>query len=348
LATIYSLLRAENTRYCGPIGQIFGRRLEMVKRLDILAEGFILYCQTGGLSEQTSKWYEKKLNEWLRWMRSHENAQELTDIRVDAIRRFVRHQQTRPCIRGEKVKRLAPATVKGYVSALRAFFSWAAKEGYLSEEENPMHLVKSPKIPRQIVPSLTYNEVTVLLGSWDTSRPIGFRNYAMTLLMLDTGIRAGELTALKVSDMDLRGGRVKVWGKGAKERFVPIGKRMRRVLWKYMNDMRPLLGQNYGELWEPSADGSLFLTRRGDSLAPIRLSRLIHDAGKKAGLKKCSPHILRHTFALNFVRNIHDPFSLQRILGHADLGMSRRYVTEVFDDIAEAHARASPVDRMKL
>jgi len=245
-------------------------------------------------------------------------------------------------------KRLAPATVKGYVSALRAFFSWLTQEGYLSEKENPMYRVKSPKIPRQIVPSLTRREVTVLLSGWDASKPVGFRNYAMALLMLDTGIRAGELAALRIPDVDLRGGKIKVWGKGAKERFVPIGKRMRRALWKYINDIRPLLGQNYGEEWQPSLDGRLFLTRRGDPFTTLGLSRLVHRAGKKAGLKKCSPHILRHTFALNYVRNVRDPFSLQRILGHADLGMSRRYVTEVFDDIAEAHARGSPVDNMRL
>ena len=135
---------------------------------------------------------------------------------------------------------------------------------------------------------------------------------------------------------------LKVLGKGNKERLIPIGKNVQRLLWRYISRYRP-------EPVMPNSD-LLFLTMDGRPLTKDRVDKIMTYYGRKAGLAgvRCSPHTLRHTAAVSFLRNGGDVFSLQRILGHASLEMTRRYCELADIDIKKAHTTASPVDNLRL
>ena len=133
---------------------------------------------------------------------------------------------------------------------------------------------------------------------------------------------------------------LKVLGKGNKERLIPIGRQVQRLIWRYINRCRP----------EPAMANYdfLFLTREGKPLTKDRVGKIMTCYGRKAELQgvRCSPHTLRHSAAVRFLRNGGDVFSLQRMLGHASLDVLRIYVNMAQADIQEAHRRYSPADNM--
>jgi site-specific recombinase XerD len=153
-------------------------------------------------------------------------------------------------------------------------------------------------------------------------------------------MRVSELCHLKPDDIWLEEGMLKVLGKGNKERLIPIGKQVQRLLWRYISRFRP----------DPATANSvfLFLTRDGRSMTKDRVEKIMAYYGRRAELKgvRCSPHTLRHTAAVKFLRNGGDVFSLQRILGHASLEMTRRYCELADIDVKRAHMTASPVDNL--
>jgi len=145
----------------------------------------------------------------------------------------------------------------------------------------------------------------------------GYRGVVIVLTLLDTSLRVNELINLKMEGVWLEEGLIKLLGKGNKERLVPIGRQIRKLLWRYITRYRP----------EPAHPNlyNLFLTQDGRPLTKNRVDSIMKRYAKMAGLTgvRCSPHTLRHTFAINFLRNVGDIFSLQKILGHSSLGDDR-------------------------
>ena len=170
----------------------------------------------------------------------------------------------------------------------------------------------------------------------------GYRGVVIVLTLLDTGLRVNELINLKMENVWLEEGLIKVLGKGNKERLVPIGKQIRKLPWRYISQYRP-------EPARPKPD-TLFLTQDGRPLTKNRVDSIMKHYGRMAGLTgvRCSPHTLRHTFAIYFLRNDGDIFSLQKILGHSSLEMTRRYCELANVDIKKAHTIASPVDNLAV
>lgn len=163
----------------------------------------------------------------------------------------------------------------------------------------------------------------------------------MILALLDTGMRLGELINLKVADVDFRNRMLKVLGKGAKERRLPIGRKLLATLWKYrLCCPKPATGliENF------------FLTQDGRPLSKNRVETIIKNLGKKAGLEgvRCSPHTFRHTFCIQFLRNGANLFTLQQMTGHSSLEVLRGYVALAESDLKTAHEKFSPVDNLDL
>ena len=237
-------------------------------------------------------------------------------------------------------KNLSGYTINCYLRSIRAFFSWLVSEGVIAE--NPFDRVKIPRPPKKVIPAFSQHHVQQLLATVDLSKGEGYRDYAIILTLLDTGLRVSELCGLYLSDLWLEDGILKVTGKGNKERLVAIGRQVQRVLWRYISRHRP----------EPAMPNSdlLFLTKDGRPLTKDRVEKIIAHYGKKAQLRgiRCSPHTLRHTAAITFLRNGGDVFSLQRMLGHSSLEMTRRYCDVADIDVKKAHMRASPVDNLDL
>jgi site-specific recombinase XerD len=170
------------------------------------------------------------------------------------------------------------------------------------------------------------------------------RNVAIILLLVDTGMRVSELCGLRVEDADRGTGELTVLGKGNKKRRVYMGNQARRALWRYLETDR-----RWARAEEPLFT-SITGTGCGAGLTPCGVRDIIEKSGYAAGITgvRCSPHTLRHTFAINFLRGGGNLFELQQLMGHSDLTILKRYVALAEADLAQAHRAASPADRMKL
>lgn len=167
------------------------------------------------------------------------------------------------------------------------------------------------------------------------------RNLAILSVLFDTGLRVGELCSLAVGDVDMTGRRLRVRdGKMGKDRLVPFGRTTQQRLRAYLGLEEREMGES---LWLGERG-----TRTGEGLTPSGVQQMIRDLGRLAEVKgvRVSPHTLRHTFAIEFLRSSGDVYSLQYILGHTDLDMTKRYVAIAQADVDMVMARCSPMDSM--
>ncbi len=175
-------------------------------------------------------------------------------------------------------------------------------------------------------------------------RPTAKRDRALILTLLDTGLRASELCALKIGDVDPKTGKVQIkhgllgGAKGGKGRTVYLGKAVRRALWLYLSS------RDDGE----DPDAPLFIGKFNRPMNRDVLRQVIASLGEKAGVKNCHPHRFRHTFALTYLREGGDVFTLQALLGHRSLDMVQHYARIAEIDIERVHRRASPADNWHL
>jgi site-specific recombinase XerD len=223
---------------------------------------------------------------------------------------------------------LSPISVAGYVRGLKVFGNWCAAEELA--EAKALRTLRRPRVPHKLVEPLTDDALRRLLDG------ASIRDRAILLLFLDTGLRLSELAGLRIADLRPDGS-VKVMGKGARERIVPVGTTARQALARYLR-----------ALGTPEAAMDIFRSERGDGPLGARgVQQLFKRLKARAGiLGRCSPHSLRHTFARSYLVNGGDAFSLQRILGHATLDMVKRYVALADSDLATRHRLASPADRL--
>jgi len=162
----------------------------------------------------------------------------------------------------------------------------------------------------------------------------------MMLALLDTGVRVSELCGLRLDDVDLSNGYLKVMGKGQKERYVPTGLKLIKALLKYKISHRP----------KANGPGSLFfLCRDGRPITKARVQKIVRRYGERAGIKtRPSPHTFRSTKAVLYLRNGGDPFSLQKMLGHSSLVMTRRYSNLADSDVRRQHLAYGVADKLKI
>jgi integrase/recombinase XerD len=247
--------------------------------------------------------------------------------------------------------KLAPKTILNVHTDLSGLWTWGVEEGFV-----PTNIVRTidppdPKAP--VVETLTKEEIDALLGACDRSktwksrqvvaneRPTADRDRAIILLLLDTGLRASELCGIKFGDINLTTNSIKVLGKGQKERLVYFGKRTSKALWKLLTP----------RLKDAKSEALVFTVGPEDDLRPMTrdvLRRLLVRIGERAGVANVYPHRFRHTFAITYLRNQGDLFTLQDLLGHSDMAMVKRYARIAQTDCAKAHQKASPVDNWRL
>lgn len=298
-------------------------------RLPDVVEEYLAALRVAGRSPRTIEWYRAFLAEFIRFLERDGRAAAVSDLQPTAVRRWLLALNARPTT-------LAPSSLAGRVRTIKAFGTWITAEFDLPA--NPVRAVPIPRVPDQLVPSLRDHEIARLIKAAGESRHPE-RDAALILLMIDTGMRLSEVAGLHVADVDLIEGRCRVMGKGSRERVVPIGRKTRKALRAWARIRR--LG--------PSASSPLFVGPRGSSLSQRGVHQLVRRVARRAGIDtRCSPHILRHTFARAFLTNGGDLFSLQRILGHSprSIQVTRRYVDLLDDDLRAVHRLASPVDRL--
>jgi site-specific recombinase XerD len=224
---------------------------------------------------------------------------------------------------------LAPVSVAGYVRTLKVFGNWLQTEELA--EASALRALRKPRVPDKLIEPISDDTLRRLLGL------ASVRDRAILLLLLDTGLRVSEAAGIRLGDLRPDGS-VKVMGKGAKERIVPIGTTARGAIVRYLGQRGP-----------GTPDAPLFLGRRG-ALDWRGMQQVFKRLKVRAGVTgRCSPHSLRHTFARSYLVNGGDAFSLQRILGHTTLDMVKRYVSlAAFEIVRRLHAVASPADRLLI
>lgn len=308
-----------------------------------LFEGFTIHLQAAGRRPTTILWYEKHIKRFLAWLDQKQIPARAGEVSALRIRQFIAYQQKEA--RAWESNAYIPTQERGlsstYISssvrALRAWFNWMQEEEYIGD--NPMDRVKTPKEQQRLIEPLEIEEIKRLLKAVDGASASALRNRAIILTLLDCGLRVSELCNLELGDVDLKDGWVRVReGKGWKERKVPMGGALRRILWQY-SKMRPVaMGGNR----------RFFVTEDGWPLLTGRVRKMLLHFGEKAGVKNVHPHRFRHTFALHFLRNGGDAMTLRMLMGHNSLQMVSHYVQLAAVDLKAAHAKASPADHLRL
>lgn len=236
---------------------------------------------------------------------------------------------------------LSDGSIHNYIRGLSPFFTWLTVENILPA--NPFDHVKIPRAGAKTITPLSPADLQKLFAVIRLDTPVGGRDFLIILLFLDCGLRLSELIGLKLADVHLDDQYLKIRGKGNKERSVPFGQEVKKYLQHYIRRLRPRPGT------EGVAD-LLFLNNKGDALTDTMVQNRLKRYGKLAGISgiRVSPHTFRHTAAISFLRNSGDVFSLQKMLGHNTLDMTRRYCAVANEDLRRAHRQASPVDNLGL
>jgi len=229
---------------------------------------------------------------------------------------------------------IAARTNARRISALRSFFRFLVGEKIVIED--PTAVIDLPKPGRALPKVLSVAEVSQLLSQTDTVDPLRLRNQAMLQLLYASGLRVTELVKLPLAALNLTAGRVRIFGKGAKERMVPFGETAKSSLNNYLDQGRPLI------LKKRRSD-FLFLTNRAKPMTRLRFWQIIQQTVFLAGIdKKISPHTLRHSFATHLLENGADLRSVQIMLGHSDIATTQIYTHVDTNRLKAIHRRFHP------
>jgi len=212
---------------------------------------------------------------------------------------------------------LQPSTIRRQISALRTYFKFLDGEGVVVRD--PTERLDAPKGWRRLPTVLSVAEVERLLGASNADTPLGIRDRALLELAYATGARVSELVALRLQDLMFQDGLARLYGKGSKERIVPVGRRALGAVSLYAREIRPGLDRGRSR-------GVLFVNARGGPLSRVGAWGIIKAAAGRAGLaKRVSPHTLRHSFATHLLEGGADLRAVQEMLGHADLATTQLY-----------------------
>jgi len=308
-----------------------------------LTRNFVHCLESEGKSPKTIEFYSTALKRLDIYLRKHSLAADVRDIGVEELRGYLHHLQYEArrweTIQDKDHGQLSLHSVHGHGRAIKAFWSWLATEGYV--DENLLGRLKLPRLPRIIIETFSREQINALLSACKKNEVHGNRNYAIVLLLLDTGLRLSELINLTVEDIDFDNSSLIVTGKGKKERIVPFGSQVRRNLRRYLIHQRP----------DPESPivKQVFLTYEGYPLKPRGVQSMIRRLGRDAGIDnvRCSPHTFRHTFAKRYLMNGGDIFSLQKILGHSSLEVVKMYLHLDSGDVMDRYRQFSPIDNLE-
>jgi integrase/recombinase XerD len=229
---------------------------------------------------------------------------------------------------------LAPASIRRQISALRGYFRFLAAEGYVSGD--PTVQLETPKAWRKLPSVLAVSEVESLLAAPDPEEPLAWRDRAMLEVAYGSGVRVSELVGLTTRDILLDEGLLRVFGKGSKERLVPIGRRAIGAASIYARDLRPRLDRGHTE-------ERFFLNARGRPLSRVGAWSIIRKCARRSGIqKRVTPHTLRHTFATHLLEGGADLRAVQEMLGHADLSTTQIYTHVDREYLKSEHKRFHP------
>ncbi len=277
-----------------------------------------------GLSENTLAAYAADLSDFLSFLAGRSfPLEEVTDQTLFLYIVAVRQQG------------LSGRSLARRLSGLRGFFAFAQAEGVFSV--NPARFLENPKFVRGLPEVLSREEMTAVLAAPDLSDRLGFRDRTMLELLYACGLRASELVGLRALNFDPAVNLIRVFGKGAKERLVPVHSEAAHFLTEYINHWRPL--------FSPKGP-ALFLNRSGTGLTRVALWKIVRRYVSQAGITRTiSPHTFRHSFATHLLEGGADLRAVQLLLGHADISATEIYTHVQAERLVEVHRAHHPRSR---
>lgn len=316
-------------------------------------DGFLKFKTAEGLSQRTITSYEYTLNHWLNYI-GDRSVSEIQPSDLTGYMAWLRTEYKPVRFNGSK-EPLSAKSIRNVWVTFRSLFGWLHVE---FKYPNPAIEISAPKFQKHPVETFTKEDVEKILKACVYSResqteerkkfvmrrPSTYRDQAIVLVLLDSGLRATELCSLTINDVDLKTGKVTIrhgvtgGAKGGKGRTVYLGKVARKAVWRY------LAGREDGD----DSRAPLFISQADRPFNKDSLRVLINRLGARAEVKKTYPHKFRHTFAITYLRSGGDVFTLQSLLGHGSLDMVRHYAQIADVDVEQAHRKASPADNMRL
>ena len=289
-------------------------------------EAFLIDRKVSGASAGTIVFYSAKIKVFTDYCDS-QVITKITEITPNIIRQYLLYLED---------KGHNPGGIQAFYRTIRTFLYWWEQEVEPEDWQNPIKRVKAPKIPVQVLNPVDLDTVKALIDICDRKSFFGIRDKAIILCLLDTGARAQEFLDIDLEDINQISGEILIRrGKGGKPRTVYLGRKSRKAVRKYLK-------------FRIDSDNALWVTREGVRLTYSGLRGIVKRRSNQAGVENPSLHEFRRAFALNMLRVGADIFSIQRLMGHADISILRRYLDQTKEDIQLAHRRAGPVDNAGL
>jgi integrase/recombinase XerD len=277
-----------------------------------------------GLSPRTLDAYRRDVERLVEFLQER-GAQRIADTSARDLHDFVFRL---------KDQGLQPSSIRRNLSAIRTYFAFLLAEGLVVID--PTERVELPRAWRRLPGVLSTQEIERLLDAPDGADRLFWRDKALLEFAYASGVRVSELCTLKVRDLDLLEGVATVFGKGAKERVVPVGRSALRALVVYLREVRPRIVR--GE-----AEGAVFLNHRGQPLSRMGVWNILRKHVTRAGLRKrVTPHTLRHSFATHLLEGGADLAAVQEMLGHADIATTQIYTHVDREYLRDVHRRYHP------
>jgi len=275
-----------------------------------------------GLSKNTLESYRLDLTAFAYWL-TPQNKQLLTVDQAD-IQQYL----------AVKFPQSQPRSISRLIASLRRFYRYLMRDNKISLD--PTIQIQSPKLPRSLPKSLNEEEVIALLNAPNIAEPAGLRDRAMLELLYACGLRVSELVGVKVTEVSVSDGVVRITGKGSKTRLVPMGEEAVDWISRYLNDARSAILQ--GRLCD-----ALFVTNRGEAMTRQAFWYLIKRYALLAGINKhMSPHVLRHAFATHLLNHGADLRVVQMLLGHSDISTTQIYTHVARERLKQLHSMHHP------
>lgn len=273
-------------------------------------KGFKAYLQLEkSLSDNSVNAYLRDVEKLTSFLQDNDELKNPGDVVLKDLQQFVKW-----------VARLGmtSASQARMISGIRAFYKYCQAENIT--QKDPTVLLEAPKLKRALPDVLSFDEIENIIAQIDLSKPEGGRNKAILETMYSCGLRVSEVVNLKISQLFLDAGFIRVIGKGDKERLVPIGRSAIKYINIYRNDIRTHVNV------KPGYENILFLNKRGTGISRVMIFLIIKDLAKKAGIKKnISPHTFRHSFATHLIEGGADLRAVQEMLGHESITTTEIY-----------------------
>lgn len=271
--------------------------------------------------------YAKDLSELLIYVDSEKYPDDIKSVDFFALRGFVASLYDR---------NLSKATIERKISSIKSFFKFLYKKGVL--EENPARMLKFPKKDKKLPTVFNVDDIFKLLDTPDTSTPMGLRDCLILEMLYGTGARVSEIAGLNVTDVDIKGERILIRGKGKKERIVPISSQVADMIKKYYKAIPSILASG-----RQVEDDAFIINRLGGRMTDRTIRRVVEGYLKKAGLPlDYSPHSFRHTFATHLLEGGADLRSIQELLGHESLSTTQKYTNMDLASLLKVYDESHP------